>query len=121
MLILARIIGILMIAAGILDLIRPDILKRVIKFFEEGKRLYAVGVIRIAISVLLFLIATQCRIAWFVFAFGVLALVAGIMNLLMPLEKQKEVIKWFENQTALVIRFFAVLAVILGALLVYSV
>lgn len=120
MLILVRIIGIVMVGMGVMYLLKPKTLKQFVAFFEKGRRLYIAGILRIVIGVILLAAASQCRLVGVVLALGVLALIGGIVIFILGLERIKSMLNWWNKRSPLVLRLVALVALALGALLLYS-
>jgi uncharacterized protein YjeT (DUF2065 family) len=121
MLILAKLVAILIIVFGIIYLVSPKVVRQVISYFEQGKRIYAGGVIRILFSVILLLVASQCRWVGVVIVFGILFLVGGIFVFAFNLEKSKSILRWYAEKSDIVLRLFAILTVVIGVLLLFSI
>lgn len=117
-----KIFGIVMIGMGILFLIKPSVLKQLMTFVEQGRRLYAVGVFRLLIGGALLFAAPQFRSPEVIIALGILFLAGGIAIFAIGLEKTKFIIGRFNKKSLLFLRFlgFVPLAII-GVLLIYFV
>ena len=120
MVIFVKIVGILILVLSIMGIIYPDAMKKVALFFVEGKRLYIVGVIRIIIGICLLLAASQAKIPIIILILGIIILVAGIFCFLIGPEKMKPKINAIMEKSANIRRLLAVIAFIIGALMVYS-
>lgn len=121
MLILAKLVAILIIVVGIIYLVSPKVMRQVMAYYEQGKRIYTGGVIRLLFSVILLLVASQCRLVGIVIVFGILFLIGGILVFALGLDKLKSILRWYTEKSDIVLRLFAVLAVIIGALLLFSI
>ena len=121
MLILVRLIGIVIIGAGIVFLLNPKMYKQYIAFWEKGKRLYSGGILSILVGVILLLAASQCRLVGVIVTLGIITLAKGIFIFVLGTERMKSMLKWWQERTLLVLRFLAPIAIAIGALLVYSV
>ena len=78
MFVLARFVAVIFIVAGCILMLRPDMVKRLIEYVKEGSRIYAVGVLRIIVGLILMSVSPQSRITWVVFLLGLLAAASGI-------------------------------------------
>ncbi len=121
MLLLARLIAVLILVIGIIDIISPQIMKKILVFWKEGKRLYAAGVIRLLFAVVFLLVASQARAAGAIVFFGILFLVGGILSFTMKQEKQLAMIAWFEGKSDNILRLWAGLVILIGAVLLFSI
>jgi len=114
-----RILGIVVIAMGIIFLLAPGILKQIITFMGQGKRLYAAGVLRLLIGGMLLYAASQCRLPEVIIVLGILVLASGIAIFVLG-EKTKSMINWFNKKSLLSLRFAGLIPLAFGALLLYS-
>lgn len=114
-----RIIGIVFTFIAILYFLKPDIMKHLMEFFKQGRRLYFVALVRLALAVIFLLAAGQCRYFWVIFAFGILLIISG-PGLLLGLEKVKSYINWWQKQPAILLRVMALIGFGLGTLIIYS-
>ncbi|KPK38997.1 MAG: hypothetical protein AMJ78_09145 [Omnitrophica WOR_2 bacterium SM23_29] len=121
MLILVKLIGIVIVAMGIIFLLNPEAMKRVINYWGQGKRLYLVGILRLLIGVVLLLSASQCRLVGAIVTLGILVLLGGIIIFALGLEKVKSILDWWDKKPLSVLRLLALIALAIGALLLYSV
>lgn len=70
-------LGILFTLMGIAYLLRPEIIKKLMGFFKEGKRIYFAGLVRLVLAVVFFVAASECRYFWMIFASGIIFLTGG--------------------------------------------
>ena len=120
MVILVRILGVVVTLAGVLFLVKPGMLKQMIEFIIQGKRVYAVGVVRIIIGIIFLLAASQCRLVWLIIVLGIIILVAGIMVLTLGVEKCHKVINTVKGKPDNVIRLIALIPVLIGVLVLFA-
>lgn len=113
-------LGIVFILVAILYLLKPDVMKRILEFFKKGKRIYFAGLIRLALAVVFLLGARECRRFWVVFAFGILFLMGGLLIFVLRPEKTRRMLDWWQKQSVLLLRVVAVIALAIGALIIFS-
>jgi len=121
MVILIKIIGIYLMAIGCVIILRPKAHKKIFDFFRHGKRIYLAGALRILFGALLLSVAPQSRLEAFLTILGVLSLVGGILIFLLKQAKLYAMMDWFEKRPAGFTRLWGIVAVVIGALFVYSV
>ena len=114
-----KIIGILIILMAILYLIKPDALKWLINFIKKGKRIYFIALLRFALAVLFLLAARDCYIPAGIIAFGILFIISGSLILILGAEKIRTILEWYLKQSALFLRILALIALAIGALIIY--
>jgi len=117
---IVRIIGIVFVFITIIYILKPDIMKRLMEFFVQGRRLYFAALIRLAMAVVFLLAARQCRYFWVIFVFGVLFIILGLLIFILGLEKVKSYVNWWQRQPPLLLRVMALIGLALGALIIYS-
>lgn len=113
-----RIVGIVFVLIGILYLLKPGVLKRLMEFFKQGKRIYFAGLIRFALAIILLLAARECKDFWVIFLFGVLFLISGLLIFVIPLEKLKSYIGWWQKQSLVLLRVLSLIALAIGAVII---
>ena len=114
------IIGWILVAEGLLGIVRPHLLLDAVHDWPADVQLcIAVGA-RIFIGLLLFFAAPTCRLPRFTRVFGVIAFVAGIVIAFIGASRLASMVEWACGQPNWMIQLLYVLATILGALLAYS-
>jgi hypothetical protein len=120
MVIFVKLFGILMAALGVIFLISPGVVKSYIAFWPKGKRIYFGAALSLLIGIIFLLAASQCRWSLFVIIIGIWALIKGLLLFILG---QKRIVSWLNWWTArpmIVLRIYALIALVLGALLIYS-
>lgn len=115
-----RIIGIVFVFMTIVYFLKPDIMKRLMEFFKQGRRIYFAALIRLALAIVFLLAAGQCRYFWVIFAFGVLFIISGLLIFILGSERVKSYINWWQRQPLIFLRIIALIGLGLGALIIYS-
>jgi len=118
--IVIKTLGILIALVGIIYFLRPDVMKWLMEFFKKGKRIYFAGLIRFALAVVFLVAARECKHSWVIFAFGILFIISGLLIFMLGLEKLKSIIDWYQKQSVLLLRVVAVIALAIGAVIIYS-
>ncbi|MFC1677396.1 DUF2065 family protein [Planctomycetota bacterium] len=114
-----KIIGGCIAFMGILYLIKPDIMKKVIEFFKKGKRVYLAAILRFALAITFLVGATQCRIPWGIIAFGIVFIISGLLIFMLRAEKIKGILDWYSKQPNLILRFLGLIVSAIGLLILY--
>lgn len=118
--VIIRSLGIVFVLIGVAYLLRPDIMKRLMEFFKQGKRMYFAALIRFVLAVVFLLGARECKWFWVIFAFGILFIISGLLVFIIPLEKIKAYIGWWQKKPPLLLRLMALVALAVGAVIIYS-
>ncbi len=113
-------LGIVFVLIGIVYLLRPDVMKWLMEFFKQGKRIYFAGLIRFALAVVFLLGARECKRFWVIFAFGILFIIGGLLIFILGPEKIKSIIDWWQKQSILLFRVIALITLAVGAIIIYS-
>jgi energy-coupling factor transporter transmembrane protein EcfT len=100
--------------------LKPDIMKRLMEFFKQGRRMYFAAMIRLVLAVVFLLAARQCRHFWVIFVFGVLFIISGLLVFILGLEKVKSYISWWQKQPLVLLRVVALIGLAIGAIIIYS-
>jgi len=118
--IIVAIIGWVIVAEGLLGIIRPHLLLEAVVGWSPDLRLYISVGSRIVIGLLLFFAAPSCRLPRFTRAIGIIVFVAGIVFAFIGANRIGSIVEWISGKPSLVIQLVYLLAIILGGLLVYS-
>jgi uncharacterized protein YjeT (DUF2065 family) len=113
-------LGMLFTLMGIAYLLKPDIIKRLMGFFKKGKRIYFAGLIRLALAIVFFLGARDCRYFWIIFASGIIFLTGGILIFLLGPEKIRRILDWYQDQPVLIFRIIALIVLAFGIIIILS-
>lgn len=117
---IVKIVGIVFVFVGVVYLIKPNVMKNIMEFFKQGKRLYFAGLIRFTLAIVFLLAARECDITWVIATFGVLFIISGLLIFVLGLERLKSMIDWWQKQSFLLLRVIALITLALGAVIVYS-
>jgi len=115
-------LGVVFVVAGIVYLLRPDIMKWLMGFFKKGKRIYLAALFRLVLAVLFLLRAgsPECEIRWVIVVFGILFLIGGLLIFILGPEKIRWLFDWCEKQPILLLRVMSLIALAIGAVIIYS-
>jgi uncharacterized protein YjeT (DUF2065 family) len=117
---LIKFFGIFIVAMGISILLNPKIVRKMMVFWLQGRKLYMGGLIRIILGCVLLYHASQASSPKVILALGVLALLGGLLIFILGLEKSKKFIGWWENKPEHSLRWTSLLVIAFGVLLIYS-
>jgi hypothetical protein len=113
-------LGIVTLLFGILYLLKPDVMRQLMRFFKQGNRLYVIALVRFALAVVFLVAARECDIAWVIVTFGILFLISGLLIMALGLERVKSILDWWQGQSSVLLRILAVVTVAVGAVIIYS-
>jgi uncharacterized protein YjeT (DUF2065 family) len=113
-------IGAVITCMGLLYLIRPDILKNIMKFFSVGSRLYFAALLRFALAIVFFFGARECDVTWVIVSFGVIFLLSGLLIFMLGLKRAREIISWYLEQQDFIFRILSIIVLGVGLIIVYA-
>lgn len=117
---IVKIIGIVFVCIAIVYLLKPVVMKYLMEFFKRGKRIYFAGLIRFVLAIVFLLAARECAITWVIVVFGILFLVSGLLIFMLGAERTKSILDWYQRQPVILLRVMAVIALAVGAVIIYS-
>ncbi len=113
-------IGTVIVGMGLLYLIKPELLRGIMRFFLQGKRMYFAALVRFALAITFFMGARKCGIRWVIVLFGAIFLLSGVLIFLLGLERSKAIINWYQRQPKFVFRMLAIMVLGAGLIIVYA-
>ncbi|MBL7187033.1 MAG: hypothetical protein ISS70_12000 [Phycisphaerae bacterium] len=113
-------VGIIITLMGVVYLLRPDLIKQLMNFFKKSRRIYLPGLLRLALAVVFFLGASECRYFWVIFASGMIFLTGGLLIFMLGPEKIRRMLDWYQEQPILIFRVIALIVLAFGAIIIYS-
>ena len=119
MFLLARLIGIISLGAGLIFLLNPATMKKLLSYMLKGKRIYGIGVARIIAGLILLMAASQCRVIWAVIVLGILPLAGGIIIFILGIDKCKDMTKKWQAKSRKILRLVSFAPIIFGLLILY--
>jgi uncharacterized protein YjeT (DUF2065 family) len=111
-----------MASTGIINIVNPKVMKKMISFWQQGKRIYAGGLLRVLFGAI-FLWAScysQAKQPCVLAVLGFLMLLGGMLIFILGPEKIKAMLGWWDKKPLFVLRIIAVFILALGALVIYS-
>ncbi len=115
-----KLIGVIFIALGVSFIFNPHGLRKLIEFFCQSSRVYAVAILRIILGIVFLISATQCRKVGIMIMIGIIVLLAGILIFVLGPERIRKMAHQVVNSSNVTLRLISLLPVILGGLILYS-
>lgn len=113
-------LGILFVLMGVAYLLRPEIIKGLMRFFKKGNRIYFAGLLRFVLAVVFLFAATECRIPAVIGALGIIFLLSGALIFLLGPERIRAILDWYDRQPITIFNFISLVVVIVGAVIIFS-
>lgn len=121
MVMLAKLIGIIITAAGVVFLTSPGMAKKLLTFLEEGNRIWGMAVVRVVVGLILLAASGQSSIPWLVFVIGILPIIGGILIPILGIEKSKKIMREWKGKPDSQFRALSFIPLIMGVLLLLAV
>ncbi|MFH1621913.1 MAG: hypothetical protein ABIA97_02190 [Candidatus Omnitrophota bacterium] len=118
---IVKLFGIVMVVAGVVYFLKPNLMKKMVDAFLKDKWIYVGMILSFLIGIIFLRAASQCAIPWLVVIFGLLAVVKGAAILIMGKQKIKSLLDSFIKKPVKTLRSFALVEIALGVILIYSV
>ena len=118
--IIVKIVGIVIVCVAIVYLLKPNVMKWLMEFFKQGKRIYIAGLIRFVLAVVFLLGARECDITWVIVTLGILFIISGLLIFTLGPKKLRTMLDWYQKQSVLLLRVLAIVALAIGAVIIYS-
>jgi hypothetical protein len=113
------IVGLLILGIGIVILISPVKLKRILHIFLQRQWWYFVTVIRILMGILFVMAASETRAPSFVGAVGIMFILAGVAIPLVGFARIERLAHWWLQRSAGILRLWALVAAAFGAVVLW--
>ena len=114
------IIGALIVLEAAVLVVRPDMYKKFVKFLTRDKLLYIPAAVAIVVGIVFLIFARECSIPWLIIVFGLIAAIKGVSIFVVKLDTLKETLNWLSERSNLSLRLLGILALVIGALILYA-
>lgn len=111
----------LMLILGVIGLLVPNRLVEMARFTTTPNGIYVAAGVRMAIGVILWLVASRSRFPKLLRVLGTLALIGGIGTLVLGSQRAREIADWVSANGTLVVRMFGVFALAIGSFIAYAI
>jgi len=115
-----KVLAIIFMASGVIDIVKPALLRPLFRWFAKGCRVYLAGIVRFALAVVFLIAAKNCAYPRVIVVFGVLFLLSGLLIFLLGPKRVNAILQWFNRQPDILLRVIGVVVLALGGLLLYS-
>lgn len=116
------VIGLLILALGVLGVARPRMLIGLVgRVWATRVGLVAALAIRAAFGILLIAAATSTRFPWTIAVIGMVSLLAAVSLPLLGYERLRKFVAWWAARPNGFVRAWSLLACVFGAFLIYAV
>lgn len=119
--VLATIMGLLVAALGVLGITAPTLLLDFGRSLPTPTALYGVAAVRVLFGALLISVASASRWPGILRAVGAVIVIAGFLTPVFGVERSAAIVAWLSGQEPMLVRAAAVLPLLLGLFLAYTV
>jgi uncharacterized protein YjeT (DUF2065 family) len=74
----------------------------------------------LALAIVFFIAARECRYFWIIFASGIIFLTGGLLIFLLGPEKIRRILDWYQDQPVLIFRIIALIVLAFGIIIILS-
>jgi hypothetical protein len=113
-------LGLIIIAAGIFGIARPERSFAMLLYWPAEVLLFVAVAVRVVIGMVFILAAPSCRFPRIMYAVGIAALIAALVIVLLGANRVQSVVQWWFRQPPLCVQSVYVGVILFGAFLVYS-
>jgi hypothetical protein len=118
---LAILVGLLIVALGLVGIVAPGVLVTLGLHAVTPVGLYVVAALRVVIGLVLLGASSASRMPRTLRVCGIVALAAGLTTPFLGVERARVIMNWWLAGAPLVMRLWALLAVAFGSFLIYAV
>lgn len=113
-------LGIILALIAIFYMLRPNLAKRLMTFFQKGRRIYLDGIINLSLGTFFLAGAHQCRYPWIIIVCAIVFLVEGLLIFSIGSDKTNFIIDWGRERSDELFQFMGLLIGALGIIIIFS-
>lgn len=113
-------LGILLALIAIFYMLRPDLARLIMTFFQKGTRIYIDGIINLSLGAFLLAGARQCRHPWVIILCAIVFMAEALLIFSIGSEKTNFIIDWSREQSNELFQFMGLLIGALGIIVIFS-
>jgi uncharacterized protein YjeT (DUF2065 family) len=113
-------LGIVLALIAIFYILRPDLAKRLMTFFQKGRRIYLDGIINLSIGAFLLAGAQQCKHSFIIILCSIVFLAEAMLIFSIGSQKSNFIIDWGLEQSDELFQFMGMLIGVLGIIIIFS-
>lgn len=117
---LVLVIGLLIAVVGGVGVVSPDVLQSISRYAVTPVGLYLAAAFRIAVGVVLVLVAAGSRAPRVLRVLGFIAIAAGLVTLFLGVDRARAIVDWWSGQGPVSMRLWPALALLFGVLIVVA-
>ena len=114
------VVGAVIVLGGAFGVVAPLVFRGWAGAFRSRPMLYVAALVRLSLGVLLLLAAPACRFTVLIQVLGVVVIFAVVVMFMLGQQRIDAMFDWWGRQSATIVRAWATVAVILGAVLIFA-
>ena len=114
------VVGAVIVLGGAFGVVAPLLFRGWAGACRSRPMLYVAALVRLSLGVLLLLAAPACRFTVLIQVLGVVAIFAVVVMFMLGQQRIDAMFDWWGRQSATIVRAWATVAVILGAVLIFA-
>ena len=114
------ILGIMILGMGLIILVSPGRMRRAISSTVSPRTIPLFAIVRIGFGIVLVIASADTRLPVFVWAFGLLLIVAGASLPILGVQRAMKMAEWWQESPDGTLRGWSLLAILFGALLLWA-
>jgi hypothetical protein len=117
----AVLIGVFVMVVGLIGVAAPSALLRAADYATSPIGLYAAAALRVGFGIVLVMVASTTRAPKLIRALGAVAVAAGVLTVVVGVERARSILAWETAQGTTLIRLVALIPLVVGGLIVFAV
>ena len=117
---LIKLIGLLITVMGAIVLFNPKLMRKMMGFWKQGKRIYLAGIIRVCVGALFLYCAPMAMRPNIIFVLGLLAILGGLFIIIRGPGKMKAILERLSQKPDNFLRLMSLIILAFGALIIFS-
>lgn len=107
-------LGMVLALIAIVYMLRPDIAKRLVAFFQKGGRIYIDGIVNLILAIVFFIGARECRFPIVIFICGAVFMAEGLLIFSFGPKKTSPILEWSREQSEQLFQFMGLILGVIG-------
>jgi uncharacterized protein YjeT (DUF2065 family) len=117
---IVKLLGIVMVVVGVINFLKPNLVKKCVDFLVKEKWIYVGAILCFIIGIIFLSAASQCAIPWIVLLLGVISLAKGVAIFVLGQNKIKSILDSLLKKPANTLRGFALIKIAVGVIIIYA-
>lgn len=121
MVFIAKFVAVAMTVMGCVAFMKPQVLRNMLDIAKRENMIYAFGVLKAVVGILLIVASSGCSIPWIVALFGWMSAAGGILAIVIKKDLVNAYFKWLEEKEEAFYKRVSIAVLGMGVLLIYAI